>query len=126
VIKPEANTTDALPFVKIIPDEGMPSRGNPFVKGNLYILFRVRFPDDYELSEEQISILRNTLPDQDLDVEYDAPTDGSDEVIEEVRMQHADVRQFGKGGAKSSEDVAYDSDDEEEGGRGRPVQCQQS
>jgi len=126
VIKAEASTTEALPFVKIIPDEGMPSRGNPFIKGNLYILFRVRFPEDSELSEEQRYILRNTLPNPDLEVEYDAPADGSDDVIEEVHMQHADVRQFGKGGAKSNEDSAYDSDEEEEGGRGRPVQCQQS
>jgi DnaJ family protein A protein 2 len=126
VIKPEANTTDALPFVKIIPDEGMPSRGNPFIKGNLYILFRVRFPEDGELSDEQRNILRNTLPDADLEIEYDAQPEGSDDVIEEVHMQHADVRQFGKGGAKSSDDVAYDSDEEEEGGRGRPVQCAQS
>eukprot|EP01083_Nonionella_stella_P197437 725880_1 len=38
VIKPEMNTKEALPFVKMIPDEGMPSKGNPFVRGNLYIM----------------------------------------------------------------------------------------
>ena len=46
VIKPEMNTKEALPFVKMLPDEGMPSKGNPFVRGNLYVMFRVEFPND--------------------------------------------------------------------------------
>merc|ERR1739838_237582 len=52
-------------------NEGMPSRGNPFVKGNLHILFRVRFPDDNELSKKQITALQKLLPDPDMEVDYD-------------------------------------------------------
>ena len=36
IIRPEART--GQPFVKVVSNEGMPSRGNPFVKGNLYVL----------------------------------------------------------------------------------------
>jgi len=117
VIKPEMNTKEALPFVKMIANEGMPSRGNPFVRGNLYILFRVAFPEDNELSKEQIKILRSVLPGSDMDEDYDS------EVVEEVHMDLADLRQFGKGGAGAGVQ-AYNSDDEE--GDGQPVQCQQS
>ena len=116
VIKPEMNTTESLPFVKIVANEGMPSRGNPFVKGNLYIMFRVRFPEDNEFDKNTIDALKALLPDPDMSSPYDP------EEVEEVHMDHADLRHFGKGGAESRTDP-YDSD--EEGGE-RPVQCQQS
>jgi len=113
VIKPE--TEDNKPFMKKIPEEGMPSHGNPFVKGDLYILFRVDFPSDGELSQEVVDLLKKSLPGADEPMEYD------EEEVYEVHMAPADVRNFGKGGAVSHES-AYDSDDE--GGQG--VQCQQS
>ena len=62
------------------------------------------------------STLKSILPNPDMDIDYDK------EEVEEVNMKEADVRQFGKGGAESGPNRAYDSDDEE----GRPVQCQQS
>ena len=37
VIKAEAD--GGRPFVKRVPNEGMPSHGNPFVKGNLYVFY---------------------------------------------------------------------------------------
>lgn len=118
VIKPEMNTKETLPFVKMIANEGMPSRGNPFVKGNLYILFRVSFPEDNDLTEEQISILRKILPGPDMEVDHDPEED-----VEEVHMDLADLRQFGKGGT-SGGNQAYNSDDDE--GGAQAVQCQQS
>jgi len=117
VIKPEMNTKEALPFVKMVANEGMPSPGNPFVKGNMYILFRVKFPEDNELTPEQINVLKSILSGPDMEEDYDP------EEVEEVNMSLADLRQFGKGGA-SQGNQAYDSDDEE--GDGRAVQCQQS
>lgn len=118
VIKPEMNTKEAVPFVKTVANEGMPSRGNPFVKGNLYILFRVKFPEDNELTPDKISTLRKILPDPDMEVEYDA------EEVEEHNMDDADLRHFGKGGAEHRGSDAYDSDDEQ--GGGQQVQCAQS
>lgn len=109
----------ALPFCKLIPNEGMPSIGNPFVKGNLYIVFQVVFPSSHSLSMEQVKALKSILPDPDMDAEYDL------EEVEEVYMSPADLTQFGKGGANSGHEQAYDSD-EEGGGGAQPVQCQQS
>ena len=114
VIKAEAD--GGRPFVKIVPNEGMPSLGNPFVKGNLYVIFRVEFPEDGELDESTVEALKKVLPGPAMDVDYD------EETAEIVHLEHADVKSFGKGGVQSH-DSAYDSDDDE-GPQG--VQCQQS
>jgi DnaJ family protein A protein 2 len=118
IIMPESNGegNKVMPFCKLIPNEGMPSIGNPFVKGNLYILFRVKFPADNSLTPEQIRVLKEILPDPDMECEYDS------DQVEEVHMSHADIRKFGKGGASGGSDAAYDSDEDDNGA----VQCQQS
>lgn len=115
----EAETTDnesgrTLPYITVVKDEGMPSLGNPFVKGNLFIAFHVKFPKT--LDPEIVKQLKNLLPDADLDEDYDP------EEVEEHFMEFADLRHFGKGGAAAS-GGEYDSD--EEGGQ-QNVQCQQS
>lgn len=118
-------TETGKPYVKVVPNEGMPSQGNPFVRGGLYVLFTVEFPRDGQLSPENVAIIKQALPslpnEEDDDMEYDADT------AEIVQLDAADVRQFGKGGLQSNGDSAYDSDGEGEG-RGGPqaVNCQQS
>ena len=92
----------------------MPSLGNPFVKGHLYIAFHVKFPTTLE--PDVIKKLKDLLPDADIEAEYDA------EEVEEHFMDEADLRHFGKGGAVSHNNE-YDSDDE---GGPQGVQCQQS
>lgn len=114
VIKAESD--GGRPFVKIVPNEGMPSLGNPFVKGNLYVVFRVDFPEDGDLDESAVAALKKVLPEPAMDVEYD------EETAEVVHLEHADVKNFGKGGVQSS-DSAYESDDE---ASPQGVQCQQS
>lgn len=92
----------------------MPSRGNPFVKGSLYVAFHVRFPK--KLDPDTINSLRQLLPGADIEEDYDPHH------VEEHFMDFADLRHFGKGGAhiESNED---ESDDE---GGPQGVQCQQS
>ena len=114
----EAETTDSesgrtLPYITVVKDEGMPSLGNPFVKGDLYVAFHVKFPK--QLDPSVIEQLKKLLPDADMEEEYDP------EETEEHFMDFADLRHFGKGGAVT-QGGEYDSDDE--GGQG--VQCQQS
>jgi len=104
-------------FVKVVAGEGMPSHGNPFVKGNLYVLFSIDFPSDNELNASAIQTLKATLPNPCMAVDYDEDED------EVVHLDAADVKSFGKGGAASNTD-AYDSD--EDGGQPGNVQCQQS
>jgi DnaJ family protein A protein 2 len=114
VILPE--TEDGKPYVKIVPKEGMPSLGNPFVKGNLYVLFRVEFPKDGDLTAAMIKPLKMVLPNPSVPVDYDEEKD------EVVHLETSDVHSFGKGGIQNH-NSAYDSDDDD----GDPgVQCQQS
>ena len=115
----ESETTDeetgrTLPFIMSVKDEGMPSLGNPFVKGSLYVAFHVKFPTS--LSEDVVEQLKKILPNPDMDVEYDP------QEVEEHFLDVADLRHFGKGGAVSHNNE-YDSDDE---GGAQGVQCQQS
>jgi len=102
-----------MPYMTMVSNEGMPSRGNPFVKGNLYIAFHVMFPTS--LPTDVADKLRALLPEPNQEEEYD-PME-----VEEHFMEPADLRTFGKGGAAES-GGEYDSDDEQGGG----VQCQQS
>lgn len=120
VIQPE--TSDRRPFIKIIPNEGMPSHGNPFVKGDLYVLFTVEFPSDGSLDETVVAALKKLLPKPSENTTADVDMDA--ETTEVVHLDRGDVKMFGKGGA-SSQSSAYDSDEEREGGP-QPVQCQQS
>jgi DnaJ family protein A protein 2 len=112
-----AEADGGRPFVKLVPNEGMPSHGNPFVKGNLYVLFSVTFPKDGDLSPEAAAAIKKWLPSPSMEVDYDPET------AEIVHLDVADVKQFGKGGLAST-DSAYESDEEGEGQQG--VQCQQS
>jgi hypothetical protein len=104
----------SMPYMMMVPGEGMPSRGNPFVKGNLYVAFHIEFPKT--LSKKVAAQLRDLLPDANMEEDYDA------DEVEEHFMVEADLRHFGKGGAEVT-GGEYDSDDED-GQQG--VQCQQS
>jgi DnaJ homolog subfamily A member 2 len=42
--------------IRAIPKEGMPIYKNPFEKGNLYVKFDVKFPENNSLSEEAIKV----------------------------------------------------------------------
>mmetsp|Transcript_62003 Transcript_62003/g.86195 ORF Transcript_62003/g.86195 Transcript_62003/m.86195 type:complete len:103 (-) Transcript_62003:33-341(-) len=102
-----------MPYMMQVPNEGMPSRGNPFVKGNLYVVFHVKFPTT--ISSDVAEQLKKLLPDANEEAAYD-PME-----VEEHFLVDADLRHFGKGGAEAASGE-YDSDDEGAGG----VQCQQS
>lgn len=115
VIKPESAA--GQPYTKIVANEGMPSRGNPFVKGNLYVLFRVEFPSNGEISAAAVKILKNALPSPAPELTY------NEDEVEVHHLDEGDVKSFGKGGIESRSD-AYDSDEEADGQQ--PVQCQQS
>eukprot|EP00934_Nitzschia_sp_Nitz4_P000707 Nitzschia sp. Nitz4//scaffold24_size164493//57122//58691//NITZ4_002320-RA/size164493-snap-gene-0.3-mRNA-1//1//CDS//3329544090//707//frame0 len=105
------------PFVKIIRGEGMPSRGNPFIKGDLYVQFTIEFPNDGELQPDQVEVLRKILPGPSMTTACDPNT------AEIAHLDAADAQDFGKGGTQASSQ-AYDSDNDE--GGPQQVQCQQS
>jgi len=110
----DPETGRPMPYMMMVPNEGMPSRGNPFVKGNLFVAFHIVFPKT--LNKNVVEKLRDLLPDANMEEDYD------ENEVEEHFMVAGEYRHFGKGGAAVSGE--YDSDDEEGGQQG--VQCQQS
>jgi DnaJ family protein A protein 2 len=101
--------------VKSIEDEGMPTHGNPFVKGKLFLLFKVTFPKTLPLGT--VKALKEALPPAR------APMLSDED--EECTMRDVDISQFGASEARGARN-AYDEDDEDEGrGGAQSVQCGQ-
>ncbi|XP_035679341.1 dnaJ homolog subfamily A member 2-like [Branchiostoma floridae] len=93
--------------------EGMPIYRNPFEKGNLYIKFDIKFPENNFVDEAKMKTLEGLLPPRPT-----MPHPAGD--VEEVDlMEYESTR--GAPGANSRE--AYDSSDDEDGPRGANVQC---
>lgn len=103
VIKPED--------LKGIQGEGMPQYKNPFEKGNLYIKFEVKFPDNNFASEETLKLLESLLPSR---AKFEMPI-GDD--VEEVDMLEYNANEKSRGEAYSS------MDDDEHVHHGPGLQC---
>uniref|UniRef100_A0A7S1SKP9 Uncharacterized protein n=1 Tax=Tetraselmis chuii TaxID=63592 RepID=A0A7S1SKP9_9CHLO len=102
-----------------IEDEGMPHHTQPFMKGNMYVRFEVKFPE--KLDAGLCAKLAEILPG-------DAGPSASDlEDAEEHDMKVVDIEEELKGRARERRSgAAYNSDSDEEGGPGgQRVQCAQ-
>ncbi|RHY05205.1 hypothetical protein DYB25_011070 [Aphanomyces astaci] len=97
---------------KAVQGEGMPQHGNPFVKGQLVILFKVEFPS--QVSADQTKLLLSVFRRPPSSV----PRLSDDS--EEVYLSDFDA----EAAQDQAQRDAYDSDDDR-GGQQRGVQCQQ-
>lgn len=97
---------------KAIQGEGMPMHGNPFVKGQLVILFKVEFPKAGDLTSAQMKAIEKvfTRPTAPM-----VPDDAEECFLGDFDAEAAQAQAHRE---------AYDSDDERAGGR-QQVQCQQ-
>ena len=121
--------------------EGMPLVGNPYEKGDLYIVFKVKFPESGSLSDQQCQVLRSIFGRQTANSDWKKKSpkrrkgnkkgknadeamdeDETDDDFEEHFLAEVDSEDFGK--QRSGGGNAYDSDDEQ-GGQPRGVQCAQ-
>jgi len=114
----KAEEDGGKPYVKCVPNEGMPSHGNPFVKGNLYVLFTVKFPKSGDLNEAARKAIKDILPGAAVALDYD------EDLAEICHLEEAEVKNFGKGGIANH--VSNVDSDEEGAGGDQNVQCQQS
>jgi len=79
--------------------EGMPRRGDPFSKGDLYVQFKVDFPSE-ELEEDARRLLRQALPASTGDADADGAArelvalDLEADDVEHVFMRQADASQM--------------------------------
>lgn len=99
--------------MKVVPGEGMPLRNNPFEKGELYVEFRVVFPENNFATPEQLKKLEEVLPPRE---PFTMPAEA-----EEVQL--TDPQPYGEDGAHGAH--GEDDDEEYEGGpHFEGVQCQ--
>lgn len=101
--------------IHMINGEGMPYHGNPFTKGRLFVVFRVKFPAT--LSAATVQSIQSCLPP--------APQCMLSGEEEECNFREVDANQIGQGNA-TAERSAYDEDDEDHPRGGQNVQCQSS
>ncbi|CAM9112162.1 unnamed protein product [Pylaiella littoralis] len=97
--------------VFMIDGEGMPTISNPFVKGRLFVIFKVTFPST--LSPAATEVLEKVLPPRP-ETEYEG-----DE--EEPMLERVDLSTFGQ---THSHEMNDGSDDEQAGPGQERVQCQ--
>jgi len=102
--------------IKMIVDEGMPLKSNPFVKGNLFILFKIDFPESDQLTLDQIQGILTLIGPK--------PTVELTGEEEEVNLIIGDVKDFGRTRKEHSQAHNDSDDDDGQGGRQR-VQCAQ-
>lgn len=99
--------------VKLVASEGMPQYKNPFEKGNLYVTFEIKFPENHFASETALNALEKFLPPRR---PFEMPVGDH---VEEVDLNDYDPdaqRSSGRG-------EAYASDDEEHMHGGPGLQC---
>ncbi|KAG5889608.1 hypothetical protein JTB14_024029 [Gonioctena quinquepunctata] len=99
--------------VKAIIGEGMPCYKNPFEKGNLYIAFDIKFPENHFTSEVNLNSLETLLPPRP------AFTMPQGENVEEVDLMDFDPNDRS---SHSGRGEAYASDDEDQM-HGPGIQC---
>lgn len=121
---------------KVVHEEGMPTHGRPFVKGNLYVKFEVEFPDSIDPAAAEA--LTPLLPSEigakaaaanGAAAPAAANGSGMEEDAEPCRMRDvpdikAELEQRVRIGRSGSSN-AYDSEDDEDMPRGQRVQCAQ-
>ncbi|CAI0385684.1 unnamed protein product [Linum tenue] len=95
---------------KAINDEGMPQHGRPFIKGQLYIRFKVEFPVHGALSPEQCGTIETILPSRSGKKLSDMEIDNCEETtLHDVNMEYEDRRR-----KMQQHREAYDEDDEDD------------
>jgi len=96
-----------------IKNEGMPVYSRPYEKGNLYIKFKIAFPE--KLTNNQMSDIKKGLPG------FASPPKGND--FEETILSQVDPNGTGQENYSKNRS-AYDSDSDGDGGA-QGVQCSQ-
>uniref|UniRef100_A0A8C5NUH8 DnaJ homolog subfamily A member 2 n=1 Tax=Jaculus jaculus TaxID=51337 RepID=A0A8C5NUH8_JACJA len=100
---------------RVVRGEGMPQYRNPFEKGDLYIKFDVRFPENNWIKPDKLFELEDLLPSRP---EFPSVTGET----EEVELQEFDST-LGSGGDQRREAYNDSSDEESSSHHGPGVQC---
>lgn len=117
LVKSDPNMIVKPGDIKAIKDEGFPQLKNPYIRGNLYVEFDVKFPEHGTLTDAAKAALLSILPRP----EKSEMETASSEAIEEVVLVEVDINEEKKR-FESGHREAYE-EDEEGGARGRQQQA---
>lgn len=105
--------------LKYIEHEGMPKHRNPYVHGNMYIEFKVEFPEDGALSDKALQTLKRILPDT---------TPSSDSGMTDAETEHVTLLDVDLEAEKQKREREArenrEATDEDEDGRQHNIGCQ--
>jgi DnaJ family protein A protein 2 len=98
--------------IRVIEDEGFPKHKNPCLKGNLYIRFKLVFPDSDDLKDEDVrkKLVELLPPKPDYDVEED---DETEECVAKPFREGID--EIGRKDFSGRDATASDDEDQMEG-----------
>jgi len=102
--------------LKTVPDKGLPFHKSPYRFGNLFVMFKVSFPDSIPVPK--VAALKASLP---------GPTASADDDMEAETFMLSAFAESQRN-TKAAGGTQDDSDEEEEGqpgGDGQRVQCAQ-
>lgn len=102
--------------LKTVPDKGLPFHKQPFKFGNLFVMFKVTFPDSVPV--DKLSLLQQALPAPatPADTDMDAET---------LILQPFEESQRNTKAGGGTRDHSDDEEEEEQGHGGQRVQCAQ-
>jgi len=104
--------------VKVVRNAGMPIHRQSTSYGELYIVFKVKFPEHNFLDDSHLQALEKLLPARPSPM-----VTGEDGVVEEVVLDEVREDEFTRRKGEGRRQEAYSHDDEDAGGRPRGVQC---
>ena len=144
LVKSEPGSVTKPGDILAIKDQGFPQLNNPYVRGNLYVEFLVKFPESQSLSESAKATLLTVLPVPDkteemamvkellasqsakmadaANSEEGAAAEVDKPTIEDVQLEYVDIEEEKKKFESSRNRQAYE-DDEEGGGRRQQAGC---
>ena len=102
--------------LKAVRGEGMPTLKNPFVKGNLFILIDIKFPDS--IDETTVEGLKKLLPGSEVPL--------VDEEDHSFELHFVEDMEPSSDPRRGPGNEAYEEDEAHEGGQPGGVQCRQS
>ncbi|KAF9927096.1 DnaJ sub A member 2, partial [Modicella reniformis] len=99
--------------------EGMPQHKQNTDKGNLYLIFKIEFPDNDWVAPETLKSIEKLLPGP-------KPLPVDPEVVDYYQPQNTDVDPDGFKSSRSRDEHDSDRGDSDDGRGGGPIQCAQS
>lgn len=100
--------------IKVIDGEGMPMNRNAFIKGNLYVEFKLEFPESGTLSDGDRNILRSVLPASKSQTMMDIDVKDDDVEVCTLKDVDMDAERAKREASAAETREAYEEDEEHE------------